>query len=156
LRGFNAVALAPRVWRRRYARVARSHIPGGVMRGMELGRSPGITTAEGRQSMNLKRIGLAVVLADFLAFSAYAVYQHGLVGFFQLVTANSATTLALVDLTIALTLIVGWMWRDARDRGVSVLPYALITLALGSAGPLLYLLMRGDDRPRRQLAARAA
>jgi hypothetical protein len=106
--------------------------------------------------MNLKRIGLAVVLADFLAFSAWAVYQHGYVGFFRLVLANSATTLVLVDLTIALTLIVAWMWRDARERGVSVVPYALITLALGSAGPLLYLLVRRDDRPRRPLAARAA
>ena len=32
---------------------------------------------------------------------------------------------------------------DARSRGISVVPYALITLAFGVAGPLLYLIRRG-------------
>jgi hypothetical protein len=95
--------------------------------------------------MTLKRIGLAVVLAAFLALSAYAVYQHGVLGLFQLVLANSATTLAFVDLVIALSMVMVWMWGDARRRGVSPMPYVLVTLALGSAGPLLYLLTRDEE-----------
>ena len=34
--------------------------------------------------MNAKQIGLSVLLADFLALTAYAVYQYGYIGFFEL------------------------------------------------------------------------
>jgi Protein of unknown function DUF2834 len=93
-------------------------------------------------STNAKKILLAVVLADFLCLTGYAVYVHGIVGLFQLVTANLATLTAFVDLCIALSLISVWMWNDARARGLSPLPYVVLTLTLGSVGPLLYLLRR--------------
>ena len=35
---------------------------------------------------------------------------------------------------------------DAQQRKISPLPYLLATLALGSAGPLLYLVRRFADR----------
>ena len=92
--------------------------------------------------MNAKQIGLSLVLLDFAGLSAYAVYEHGYMGVFRLVTANVATTTAFVDLVIALSLVVVWMWQDARDRGVSPLPYVLLTAAFGSVGPLLYLIRR--------------
>jgi hypothetical protein len=34
------------------------------------------------------------------------------------------------------------MWRDATARGVSVIPYVLLTVTLGSIGPLVYLFNR--------------
>jgi hypothetical protein len=92
--------------------------------------------------MNAKQIGLALVLADFTALTGWAVYQHGYIGFFELMTANAATITAFVDLVIALSLITVWMWRDARAQGISPIPYALLTLALGSVGPLAYLIRR--------------
>ena len=64
-------------------------------------------------------------MADFLALTAYAVYQYGYIGFFELMTANVATIAAFVDLVIALSLIIAWMVRDARARGVSPVPYAV-------------------------------
>jgi hypothetical protein len=97
--------------------------------------------------MNAKQIGLSFVLADFAALTAYAVYQHGFVGVFELLTANAATWLAFADLTIALSLVLAWMWNDARERGAAFVPFAVLTLALGSVGPLLYLILRfGDER----------
>lgn len=107
--------------------------------------------------MNLKRIGLSLLLAAFLALTGYAVYQHGIVGVFELMLANSVTTLAFMDLAIALSLVTVWMWGDARRRGRSAIPYVLVTLALGSAGPLLYLLTRGEAEPARatRMPARA-
>ena len=106
--------------------------------------------------MNAKQMGLSVVLAGFSALTAYAVYQVGFLGIFELVLANVATTLAFVDLTIALTLVLTWMWNDARARGASFLPYALLTLTTGSIGPLLYLIVREGDARAPRLAAREA
>ena len=83
---------------------------------------------------------LAIVLVDFTALSLFAVYQLGVVGLLETMTANIGTIALTVDLTIALSLIGVWMWNDARDRGISPLPYLGLTLITGSVGPLLYLL----------------
>ena len=107
--------------------------------------NPGVTTApanERSSPMNKKQIALAVVLADFAALTAYVTAQYGIVGLFEAVFANWATTLAMVDLTIALSMIVVWMWQDARQHELNPLPYALLTLGFGSVGPLLYLIRR--------------
>ena len=88
---------------------------------------------------------LGIVLADFAALTAWAVYTHGVIGIFALATSNLATATVFADLTIALSLIIAWMWNDARARGVSPIPYVVLTLTLGSVGPLLYLIRR-DDR----------
>jgi hypothetical protein len=105
--------------------------------------------------MNAKQLGLSVVLAAFSALSAYAVAQVGYVGVFQLALANVATTTAFVDLGIALSLVLAWMWRDARERGASFLPYAILTAAAGSVGPLLYLIVREADTAVRAPERRA-
>jgi len=86
---------------------------------------------------------LAFVLFDFSVLNAAVVYQYGYAGFVELATANLASIAVLVDLTIALSLIVVWMWNDARDRGISPLPYLAVTLLLGSIGPLIYLIRTG-------------
>jgi len=90
--------------------------------------------------MNGKQIGLAVLLADFLALTAYAVWAHGYVGIFEMLLANPATILGSTDLVIALSMVSVWLWQDAKSRGISAVPYLVLTAALGSAGPLLYLI----------------
>jgi hypothetical protein len=97
--------------------------------------------------MNRKQILLGLVLVDFAAFSGYALWQHGFSGFFEIVLSSSASLLLLADLTIALSLVLAWMFRDARERGMAFLPYALLTLAFGSVGPLLYLIRREGHVP---------
>lgn len=94
------------------------------------------------------RVLLGAVLVAFLGLTALAVMEHGYLGFFERVAANSATRLVFVDLVISLSLVLVWMWRDAARRGASgmaIAPYALVTLFFGSAGPLLYLLRRRTD-----------
>jgi len=92
--------------------------------------------------MNGKRLLIGLVLADFTALTAWAVYQHGFVGFLEPVTMNAAGMQIGIDLVIALSLVTIWMWRDATARGVSVIPYVLLTVTLGSIGPLVYLFNR--------------
>src|SRR5262245_38752920 len=92
--------------------------------------------------MTRKQIALAVVLFDFSALTAYAVIQYGVLGVYELVLANAVTVMLLTDLTIALSMVLVWLWQDARQRGISPLPYVALTLAFGSVGPLLYLIRR--------------
>jgi len=98
--------------------------------------------------MNKKQWGLAFVLADFLALNAYVVYRYGYLGFMREAVSTLAGTAILIDLTIALTLVLSWMLNDARKRGISAVPYVVVTLFLGSVGPLAYLLRTtGDEAP---------
>ena len=92
--------------------------------------------------MNLKQLGTEVVLIAFSAFSAYVVYQYGYIGLFEQALANAATVQVFLDLTISLSLVMVWMWQDAQTQDISPLPYILLTLILGSIGPLLYLVRR--------------
>ena len=112
--------------------------------------------------MNWKRLGLIVLLADFVALTAYAVYYHGYLAFFELHAMNAIQIQIFTDLVIALSLFLVWMLRDARERGISPAPYVVLILTLGSIGALAYLIRRsGDERaavadiPRGRLAVGA-
>ena len=103
--------------------------------------------------MNRKQLALSAALIVLLAMDAYSVYLYGYIGFFRMVVANFAGVTAFVDLVIALVLILAWMGDDARERKVSAIPYLILTVALGSAGPLLYLIRRFADRTEREASA---
>jgi hypothetical protein len=92
--------------------------------------------------MNKKQILAGIVLVDFAAFSAWVVAQYGYVGLFREALANAATIQVLLDLLIALTLVTAWMWRDAKRHDINPVPYLLLTLTLGSIGPMAYLVRR--------------
>lgn len=86
------------------------------------------------------RTALAIVLAGFLVLTGYVLVEYGFTGFYLEVTQNAATLLAFTDLAIALTILMGWMVMDARRTGRNPTGYILITLAIGIAGPLLYMI----------------
>ena len=89
-----------------------------------------------------KILGLSIVLADFLALTAWALAEVGLAGLREAVTFSAMTILLSVDLVLALAVAMGWMVADARRRGRAWAPFVLLTLCTGSAGPLLYLIVR--------------
>lgn len=91
------------------------------------------------------RLLLASVLAVFVGATIFTVSQVGYLGFFQLATANWATRLMMLDLVIALGIMLVWIARDSRSQGMSFVPYALVTLCFGVAGPLLYLVRRRGE-----------
>ena len=90
----------------------------------------------------MQRSLLIVTLILFGALSAAALWQHGYFGIFALHFQTFGGAQVLTDLVIALTLVVVWMWHDARATGRNVWPWIAMTLAFGSFGPLLYLLSR--------------
>ena len=88
-----------------------------------------------------------VLLVDFVAFTGqttFVLYEYGL-SWIPVVFENAVSTLVMVDLTIALSMVLGWVYFDAKNRGVSPWPSLVLTLATGSVGTLLYILVR--ERP---------
>jgi hypothetical protein len=92
--------------------------------------------------MNSKQLAAEVVLIIFSVFSLYVIYHYGYIGLFEQALANAATVQVFLDLSISLGLVMLWMWQDAQQQDISPLPYILLTLTLGSIGPLLYLVRR--------------
>jgi hypothetical protein len=96
--------------------------------------------------MNRKQIALSVVLIAFGVLEAYAIETYGYFGFFQALLGSLAGIVTGIDLVIALVLFAVWMSDDAPRYQMSPIPYLLVTLALGSLGPLLYLIRRSGNR----------
>lgn len=95
---------------------------------------------------------LILVLAAFGAFSLYAMWEVGYLGIWQAGMASVGAWQLLLDFVITSLILLGFVWRDARQAGRAFWPFAVLTLATGSFGPLLYLLLeRGPSaaaRPR--------
>jgi hypothetical protein len=108
----------------------------------------------------MQRSLLLITLVLFGALSAAALWQHGYLGIFALHFQTFGGAQVLADLVIALVLVMTWMWRDAKATGRNVWPWIVATLALGSFGPLVYLLTgksataRDTSRARTQPSVR--
>jgi hypothetical protein len=90
----------------------------------------------------MQRVLIGFTLIAFGSLTAVALYQHGYWGI--LAPHFQATNAAQVffDLVIALVLVLTWIWHDAKQLGRNPIPWIIATLALGSFGPLVYLLTR--------------
>ncbi len=93
----------------------------------------------------MKKVILVLILIPFSLLSVAALWKHGYWGLFEPAFSSLASAQVLVDLIIALSLFMVWMWRDAAKLGRNPWPWLVITLAAGSFGPLLYLLTRSEE-----------
>ena len=98
--------------------------------------------------MNLKRFVLPLLLVGFSALTAEVVIRDGYTEWLRIAFENRSAGLLLVDLSIACSLAIGWMVRDARARNATVWPFAVLTVLFGSVGPLAYLVLRSASNRR--------
>lgn len=92
---------------------------------------------------------LLLLLAPFTVLSVFAMRDHGYWGIIAPHFRSTGAGQVFADLVIALTLVMTWMWRDARSNGRNPWPWIVATLITGSFGPLVYLLTRPAAAPSR-------
>ncbi len=112
-------------------------------------QTAGLPTPDAAERPAMPRTLLLLTLAAFSVLTALALWQHGLRGIFEPLFASTAGLQVFVDLVIALSLFMVWMWHDARRSGRNPWPWIVLTLLSGSFGPLLYLLARPANLPAR-------
>lgn len=96
--------------------------------------------------ISMRRIILTISLVAFLALTAVAVSQHGYLGIFEQQFHNFAGIQVLVDLVIALSIFLVWMWNDAKSAQRNPFPWIVLILTTGSIGALIYLLVYKSAR----------
>jgi RsiW-degrading membrane proteinase PrsW (M82 family) len=80
-----------------------------------------------------------VLLIPFTALTLYAVLEVGYIGIFDYHRHSPAGWQVFADLVVALLLVLYWLIADAKKAGRNPWPWVVVTLLLGSFGPLLYL-----------------
>jgi hypothetical protein len=95
----------------------------------------------------MPRLLLIITLILFAALTVAGLWQEGLAGIVAPHFQSLAGGQVFADLVIALGLVIVWIWHDARARGRNPWPWIMATLALGSFGPLVYLLTRQPAAP---------
>lgn len=96
----------------------------------------------------MKRMLPLLVLLPFTAWSSLIIFEHGYFGFITVALHEPWAMQMLLDLSISLVLVGGWMIKDARRYDINPLPFLVLLPFLGSIGALGYLvrrsLVRGD------------
>ncbi len=101
--------------------------------------------------MSIRLIVLLLVIAAFGVLSALALMSVGYFGILAPHFRSWGEGQVLADLVILAVMTCVWMRRDARERGLAAWPFVLVTVFLGSFGPLFYLVAR-EWRARRPQA----
>jgi hypothetical protein len=90
------------------------------------------------------------VLVPFFAFSGWVSLRHGPLGFVDTALHGGWETQVFLDLVIAMTVASTVVRRDALKRGITVWPWMVAMLTVGSIGLLGYFVYRelpGVGRP---------
>ena len=85
---------------------------------------------------------LLIITIAFAVLTAFSIIDFGVLGIFAEATQNTATLQIFIDLILCALFIIVWLRHDTRRTGRSFPLWAIITLAIGAFGPLLYLLTR--------------
>ncbi|MBW4980309.1 DUF2834 domain-containing protein [Marinobacter adhaerens] len=89
-----------------------------------------------------------VVLCLFMGFTFWVMAgaEQSLLAFGAQLMSSPDTAQVVIDLYILAVLACIWMYQDAKRRGKGLgylVPFFVLTAVFVSAGPLLYLVLRG-------------
>lgn len=87
--------------------------------------------------MNRRKLAL-IILIPFAALTTWALMNGGIAGILSFHQSPGGWQV-FIDLVIALGLLLTFLVPHARAQGRNPWPWVVMTLALGSFGPLLYL-----------------
>lgn len=85
---------------------------------------------------------LVILFVAWVAYSAFAVFDHGLIGFLKAAVDNTAVIQVAVNLVISAAIALGFIRGDAKRRALPFAPYLSATIFTGSIGLLAYLIHR--------------
>ena len=83
-----------------------------------------------------------ITLILFGVLTAIALWVDGVTGIFASIVSSWGSMQIYIDLVIALTMIMFWLYRDARAQGRNPWPWIVATFVVGAFSPLIYLLVR--------------
>ncbi|MDX1452016.1 MAG: hypothetical protein R3183_05615 [Oleiphilaceae bacterium] len=86
------------------------------------------------------------LLIPFSMYSTWVMWEIGYLGIWQAGFASIGSVQILWDLAIACVLICSWLKVDAMKRGMNPYPWWIATLTTGTLAPLIYLLVRREER----------
>lgn len=89
----------------------------------------------------MQRNLLIITLIALSIITTLALKNDGLWGIFAPNFQSFGEFQVFFDLVIALGLFLVWMWQDATSAGRNPWPWIVVTLAIGSFGPLIYLIL---------------
>lgn len=105
--------------------------------------------------MTARQVLCLAVLLPFLAYTEWVLATEGYLGFWAQALGSPVAVQLTLDLVIALSLVLLWTWNDARATRMPFVPYLVLTLLIGSIGPLAYLVHR-EARLRRRVSSAAS
>ena len=95
----------------------------------------------------MTRRALAIlILIPFSILSLYALMKVGYIGIFDYHRHSPAGWQVFTDLVIACVLLLALIVPEAKRRGINPWPFVLLTVVLGSFGPLAYFVYAGSDK----------
>ncbi|MEM1264250.1 MAG: hypothetical protein AAGH76_17760 [Pseudomonadota bacterium] len=97
--------------------------------------------------MPSNRVIAWALLIPFAVLTAYALYAVGYIGIFDYHRHSPAGWQVFADLVVALILVLNGLVPDAKRRGRSPGLWIVLTLLLGSIGPLLYIVTMKRSEP---------
>lgn len=98
--------------------------------------------------MNLRLFLLLDIFIAFVAYTIWAVLEVGFIGLLTNPQTFAGTSVPIgglqiaIDLVIAIVIATGFLWKDAKARGINYWPFLILTLFTGSIALLAYLIAR--------------
>jgi len=98
-----------------------------------------------------------IIFCLFMGFTFWVMAgaDQSLLAFGAQLMSSPDTAQVVIDLYILAALACVWMYQDAKSRGKGLgylIPFFVLTAVFVSAGPLLYLVLRGRREPEAEVS----